>query len=138
MRKRSRSTAVDAVAALEVGGEALGRDRELAVGRHHRELVAELEAGDAIEDDEVAFVADLLEMGDPAEAADALQRDAAARRFLGRVLGLDQADQPVAAERVIDHLDVARLEDVERALRERQQQRARQREDRHGCRQVGG
>ena len=41
------------------------------------------------------------------------------------ILGLDQPDQPVAAQGRIDHFDIARLEDVERPVRERQQQRAR-------------
>ena len=54
------------------------------------------------------------------------------------VAGLDQPDQAVAAQGMIDHFEIARLEDVERPARERQQQSAVEREERHGARQVGG
>ena len=127
--------AVGAVAALEVGGEAVGRDLELAVGRHHRELVAELEAGHAVEDDEVALVAGFLEVGDAAEAC---RSSAAATLPCGDSSvvssGWTRPIMPVGAERTVDHLDIARLEDVERTLRVGQQQRARQRKDRNALR----
>src|SRR5690606_40136387 len=56
------------------------------------------EAADAFEDDEVATVAGLLEMRQPADAADPLQRGAAARTLLCGVLRLDEPDQPVAGK----------------------------------------
>jgi hypothetical protein len=50
----------------------------------------------------------------------------------GCAVGLDHADQPVAvAQRVVDHGEIARLENVERHLPARQQQRARQRKHRN-------
>ena len=56
-----------------------------------------------------------------------------------RRVGLDHADQAAAAsERVVDHHQIARLENVERQLPARQQQRARQRKHRDHLRQVGG
>ncbi|MGY4432106.1 hypothetical protein ACVWWO_004583 [Bradyrhizobium sp. F1.13.1] len=56
-----------------------------------------------------------------------------------RDVGLDHADQAMAiAEGIVDHREVARLEDVERHLPARQQQRARQRKHRKDLRKVGG
>jgi hypothetical protein len=56
---------------------------------------------------------------------------------MGRV-GLDHPDQAMAvAQAVVDHLEVARLEDVERHLTARQKQGARQREDRDDLGQIG-
>ena len=52
-------------------------------------------------------------------------------------VGLDHADEAMAvAQRVVDHRQIARLEDVERHLPARQQQRARQRKHRDRLRQV--
>ena len=52
---------------------------------------------------------------------------------------LDHADQPVAvAQRVVHHRQIARLEDVERHLAARQQQRAGQRKHRNHLGQVAG
>ena len=47
-----------------------------------------------------------------------------------RILGLDHRDQPVAGERVANHRPVARLEDMQRKLGAREEQCAREREDR--------
>ena len=52
-------------------------------------------------------------------------------------VGLDHADQAVpVAQRVVDHRQIARLENIERHLPARQQQRARQRKHRDDVRQV--
>ncbi len=45
-------------------------------------------------------------------------------------LGLDHADDALALQHVVDHGEVARLEDVERHLAARQQQRTAQGEER--------
>ena len=55
-----------------------------------------------------------------------------------RGVGLDHADQAMAVgHRVVDHREIARLEDVERHLPARQQQRAGQRKHRNHVRQIG-
>jgi hypothetical protein len=52
---------------------------------------------------------------------------------------LDHSDQPMAvAQRVVHHRQIARLEDVERHLAARQQQRARQRKHRDHLGKVAG
>ena len=79
---------------------------------------------DAGELEKITAIAGLGELRDPADAADLVE--------VGLVLGpricsvgLDHADQPVAgAQGIIDHRQIARLEDVERHLPARQQQRA--------------
>jgi hypothetical protein len=56
-----------------------------------------------------------------------------------RGVGLDHADQaPARRERVVDHHQVARLENVERQLSARQQERAFERKHRNDLRKVGG
>ncbi|MHC2804903.1 hypothetical protein ACVMII_004649 [Bradyrhizobium diazoefficiens] len=72
------------------------------------------------------------------------QPSAEQRRLVGvlrrvRHVRLDHADQAMAvAEGIIDHREIARLEDVERHLAARQQERARQWEYRNDLRKVGG
>jgi hypothetical protein len=75
------------------------------------------EAAEAFEDDVEAAVLQLLRADDPADAADVEQP-----RRLALVARLDHADQPVAGQRVADHRPVARLEDVQRQLRAREEQ----------------
>src|SRR3546814_6536727 len=68
----------------------------------------------------------LFRSDDPAEAADFEQ----ARRIL-LVLRLNHGDHRIARQRVAHHRPIARLEDVERQLRAREEQRPRQRKDRN-------
>src|SRR3546814_4497394 len=67
----------------------------------------------------------LFRSDDPAEAADFEQ----ARRIL-LVLRLNHGDHRIARQRVAHHRPIARLEDVGRQLRAREEQRPRQRKDR--------
>ena len=54
-----------------------------------------------------------------------------------RGVGLDHADQPMTvAQRVVDHREIARLENIERHLPARQQQRTRQRKHRDHVRHI--
>ena len=71
----------------------------------------------------------LGELRDASNAPDLEQAGLALVRSGMRGIGLDHADQAVpGAQRVIDHGEIARLENVERHLPARQQQSARQRE----------
>ena len=80
----------------------------------------------------VYFTAD-----DAADAADAKQIRLVVRTGMRRVR-LDHADQPMAVtQRIVDHREIARLEDVQRQLPARQQQRPRKRKHRNDLRQVG-
>src|SRR5690606_28718892 len=83
-------------------------------------------------------VAAFLKMGQPPQAPDLLQRRGALGTFLAGILRLDQPDQPFRRQGSIDHVEIARLEDIERPMREGQQQGAAQGKERHLARQVGG
>ena len=91
------------------------------------ELLLDAEARDADERDQVAPVAGLGELRDAAGAADLVELRHRGRAAALRV-GLDHADDAVALQRLIDHREIARLEDVERHLPARQEERAGQRE----------
>ena len=109
-----RSTCVLALARDEIVGERHGRDAALAIGGRDVQLLLDAEARDAGELEQIAAVAALGELGDAADAADLEQE----RLVLGagmRRVRLDHADQPMAvAHRVVDHREIARLENVER------------------------
>ncbi len=131
--------AVDLVLAL--AGHEIVRERRvghaaLPVAGRDLRLLLDAEARHAGELDQVAAVAGFGELGDAADAADAKQ----VRPVLGagmRRIGLDHADEAVAvAQRVVDHLQIARLENVERHLAARQQQGARQRKHRDRAGQI--
>src|SRR5690606_1382259 len=76
------------------------------------------------------------EGGDPAEAADLAQLRLAVGPLRAVEARLDHADKPVVAQRPVDHLQIARLEDVERQASARKEQRCSQWEDRHDLGQV--
>src|SRR6185312_6331243 len=96
-----------------------------------------LEARDARELEDVAAVAGLGELGDAPDAANAEQGWLLLVPRM-RDVRLDHANQAVAvAERVIHHREIALLENVERHLAARQQQRARQRKYRDYLGKVG-
>ena len=137
----SKRLAVDRVLAL-ARGEIVDEGEEihlaLPVGRQHGQFLDHLEAGDAGQFEDVAAVAGLGELGDAPDAADAEQRRP---RLVSRMrgVGLDHPDQPVAvAKRVVDHGEIARLENVERHLAARQQQRAGQRKHGNQLRKLAG
>ena len=72
------------------------------------------------------------------DAADAEQRGMIAPASLCVLIRLDHADQAMTiGHRVVDHRQIARLENVERHLPARQQKRARQRKHRHDMGQIG-
>ena len=129
------AAAVDLV--LAGAGHEIGRERQSNVDPALAERQSSsatsssmLEAGDAGEGDEVAAVAGLGELGDAAGAADLaeLRHERRCRRppASGWIMPMRRSPR----ERLVDHGEVARLEDVERHLAARQEQRARQREDR--------
>ena len=51
-------------------------------------------------------------------------------------VGLDQADDPIPRHGVVHHIQIARLEDVQRQLSARQQDGSAQRKDRDHLRQI--
>ena len=136
-----QALAVDVVLAL-AGGEIVDEGRvghaALPVGRRHVELLLDAEADDAGELEEVAAVAGLGELGDAADAADLVE--------IGLVFGPGCAASgwimPIrrwperSASSIIAM--IARLENVERHLSARQQQRARQRKHRDHVGEVAG
>src|SRR5690606_37742304 len=103
----------------------------------HGQFMHDAEARHPFEDDEIAAIAIFLEMGEPPETTNGLQRRPALRAFLARIFGLNQAYQPITPQGGINQLDIARLKDIERAMRERQQQGPAQRENRNGLWQIG-
>ena len=132
----SRSTASSPLRAEKSSAKAIV-DAALAIRRQHRQLLLDAEARHAGELDQVAPVAGLGELGDAADAADLVEVRLVLRARM-RGVGLDHADQAMAVRhRVVDHREIARLEDVERHLPARQQQRAGQRKHRDHVRQIG-
>src|SRR5580658_1957901 len=93
-----------------------------------RQLFDDVEAQKPGQRDEIAAVLRLAELGEPPGAADAVDRGLAGIALVSK--RLHHADKALARERVPRHGEVARLEDVERQLAARQEERARQRKDR--------
>src|SRR5690606_1076302 len=111
-------------------GEEIGRvrgeiDLALPVERRRRKLRLDAEARDADEGDEIAAVAGLGELGDPPGAAD-LVKPGMGRGSPAVRIGLDHPDHAIAAQGVVDHGEIAGLEDVQRHLPARQKERARE------------
>ncbi len=135
----SSAAAVDRFFALardEIAGERRECHAALAIRGEHVELLLDAKARHAGELHHVAAVAGFGELGDAADAADLEQVGLLLRTGM-RGIRLDHADQPVAvAQRVIDHREIARLENIERHLAARQQQCAGQREHRNVLGQV--
>src|SRR5690606_8255972 len=86
--------------------------------------------------DEVAAVACLGESADAAGASDLAKVRFTARLQTAIETGLDHTDHAVAADSVIDHFEIARLENIERHAAAGQKQRRRQREHRYDRRNV--
>ncbi len=132
----SRSTASSPLARHEIVGERVIVHLALAIGRQHRRLAHDAEARDAGQFEQIASVAGLGELGDAAGAADLVEVRLFVRAGM-RGVGLDHADQPMAVgKRIIDHRQIARLENIQRHLPARQQQRAGQRKHRNHVRQF--
>ncbi len=136
-----QARAVDLILALasgEIVDEWRVGDAALAIERGDVKLLLDAEAGNPGKLQQIPPVAGLGDLGDASDAADFEQ----VRLVVGprmRRVGLDHADQTMpAAQRVVDHRQIARLEDVEGHLATRQQQRSRQRKHRdHGGKVAG-
>jgi len=113
----------------EVDRERAGGDAALAEQSVADEFIDDPEAGNAGERDRVAAIAGLGERHDAAAAADGAQHRSAGAGRRG-VVGLEHADDAIAGDRRVDHGEVARLEDVERHVGARQEERRRKRKDR--------
>ena len=98
------------------------------------QLVRHVEAAHAGERDEDAVVGGLFELRDHAGATGDIgfRLELAALR-IGR---LDHADQALGRHGVARHLEIARLENIERQAPARQQQHAGERKDRNDRRQF--
>ena len=131
--KRSRSNSAAGLR-VEVAREGLPIGADAAITAQHRQFLGDAEARQTGQRDHVTPVIGLGEGGDAAGAADRIDRRvhrAAAPIVLElRFARLHHADQALAAQRVLRHRQIARLEDVERQPPARQQQDAGQREDR--------
>ena len=89
----------------------------------------------ALQDDVEPPVVQFLDPDQFADAADAVERRLIALlAFAVEHLRLDQCDPPRAGERIADHFLIARLEDVQRDLRAREQDRPGQRKQGHADR----
>ena len=93
------------------------------------------EAADPGERDQIAPVFGFRERRDPPDGADGRQRRRAVRSI--RRQRLDHADDALSGQRVVDHVEIARLENVERQRAARKHQRPAQRKQRHALRQIG-
>ncbi len=94
-------------------------------------LLADLEARDPDQTDQVLAVIRLLDRSDSPGAADLLQSRVVA---IVIVDGLDHADQTVAIDGVFDHLQVARLEDAQRQAATGKQKNSGERKHRNDLR----
>ena len=113
----------------EIGGERLEGDAAPAVTVVGGSSSSMRKRAIADERDEIAPVPGLGELRDAAGAADPVEfRHGGVAIVVG--VGLDHADDAVAFQRLIHHRQIARLEDVQRHLAARKQQRAGQGKDR--------
>ena len=126
--------------------------KPVVVGHHAavavlgRQLLDDVEAAHPGQGDPIAPVVGFAEVDDAPAAAGAVDvRLAASRRIPGRAAvvirvgfgGLDHADHPgLGGERRLHHVEVARLENIERQLATRQEQDAGEREHRDDTGQV--
>src|SRR5262249_42041475 len=129
-RRQTLAIDADVVPALfQIAWKTFVARLHLALGRRVLQLALDLEARDARESNQEAAVTGLAPRRQLPETADRKQRGL---RVAGaRLARLDHADYPCRAQRLIDHRQIPRLEDVERQPTARQQQRAGQREDRN-------
>jgi len=92
-----------------------------------------MKPGDAGQGDQEAPVIGFRKGRNASDTAGTMKTGAAGLLVL---LRLDHADQPVSAERILCHRQIARLENIERELAAGQQQNPGQREDRNAGRHV--
>ena len=110
----------------------------MAIGCGGPKLFFDTKAGYAGELNEIAAVAAFGELRDTAEAADLVELGMVGRSRM-RGIGLDHADEAMAAtQRIVDHRQIAWLENIERHLPARQQQRTGEREHRDHIGEVAG
>jgi hypothetical protein len=103
----------------------------LAERRGHRQFFHDAETGDTGELHEIAAVSGLGELRDAAGASDLEQHRFVFGTRLG-IVRLNHANQPLSRRKcMINHRDIARLENIERHLAAWQQQRAGQGKDRN-------
>ncbi|KDP93510.1 hypothetical protein ER13_00930 [Brevundimonas sp. EAKA] len=107
---------------------------DLAIGRLGRQFGGDAEPRHPGQGDQIPTVRGFRKTGDPPGAADRRQ----AGQGRSPALGLDQADDPVPGHGVVHHVEIARLEDVQRQLAARQQYGPLQREHRDHLRQIEG
>ena len=108
--------------------ECLDVDFGTAVGRIDADIPEEAEPVRAEQDDIEPPVLQFLDSDDLADAADRVERCSV---VVVEPVRLDHPDPSAPVDRVAHHLAVARLEDVQRKLRAREQNRAGQRKQGH-------
>ncbi len=114
-------------------GQIAGVRREVGAGAaeavHQRQFVDNVEPAHAAQRELNLPAGGFLETGNAAGAADAIERGAVGRAQPRLAVDhrLDDADQPPVPQRVLDHVEITRLEHVQRQAAARQQQDAVQR-----------
>src|ERR1700733_9447464 len=124
--RSSRSTAASPAPSRKSLGERQKIGFRDPIGAVGRLLRGQMETSDAHERQETAAVANLRILHDATGAAERIEL----RRCIGRLFvrgRLNDADQPFAGERVVEHLEIARLEHRELDRPARQEKRAGQR-----------
>ena len=116
-------------------GEVLIVGFDLAVGHGLGDFLHDAKPALAGQLNEHAAIAGILKGCDAPHASDFIERRVFAIRLRG-LFGLDHADEAVGGERVVDHSEVARLENDERQSSPGQKQRARERKNRDNLRQL--
>ncbi len=127
------------MAADEIASIRLVADAAAAIGLVRALLGNDVETRSAGQGDENAAIIGLAIGGETAGAAGLAQESGLVeRRFLalGRAARLDDADDAVAGENIVEHLQIARLENIQRQGRARQQDASLQRKDRNGVRKI--
>src|SRR3546814_11615316 len=91
---------------------------------------ADAKARDAFEHEVEASLVECLDIDDPPDATDIVERGRLAILFAGKLAWLDHPDLPVAREHLLHHRRIARLEDVHRQVQPRKHHHARTRKHR--------
>ena len=110
-------------------------DRD-AVRQSGRRLRPEMEPRHAHQGEKAAPVADLGVLDDAAGAPERIKLRARVSRLL-RLGRLDDPDEPLAGKRVVEHLEIARLEHGELDRPARQEKRPGKRKERDRLRHLG-
>src|SRR3546814_17593141 len=91
---------------------------------------ADAKARDAFEHEVEASLVECLDIDDPPDATDIVERGRLAIFFAGKLAWLDHPDLPAARVHLLHHLRIARLADVQRQVHPRQHHAAGARTDR--------